>query len=337
MRYRSSGNQRTTRVAAVAGLAVALVSLPTGASGQPQQAQATCHNGARSAYLLGPDDEVEIAGPELDEHAVTTMRIDGDGEVQVPLVGRVPVANLTVQEAQQELNRRFSIYIRNPQITINVKELRSQPVSILGAVNAPGIHQVRGNNTLLEMLSLAGGLRPDAGNRIRVTRQRGRGCLPLPDATLDPSGQFAVAEVSVKEITGQFPQGNIQILPHDVISVPRAEMVYVIGDVKRSGGFVIGDNESMSILQVLSLAEGMNGTADRRHARILRPTAGGTQRTEMIVDVKAILDGKSEDVAMRADDILFIPGSTGKKVSLRALETAIQTGTGVLTGLFIWR
>jgi polysaccharide export outer membrane protein len=159
----------------------------------------------------------------------------------------------------------------------------------------------------------------------------------LPDATLDPSGQFAVAEVSVKEITGQFPQGNIQILPHDVISVPRAEMVYVIGDVKRSGGFVIGDNESMSILQVLSLAEGMNGTADRRHARILRPTAGGTQRTEMIVDVKAILDGKSEDVAMRADDILFIPGSTGKKVSLRALETAIQTGTGVLTGLFIWR
>lgn len=332
------------RIAAVAWLNVVFFPLAASASGQPvaapetRQAQVNCDSQVRSTYLLGPDDEVEIAGPDLDEHAIKTMRIDGDGDIQVPLVGRVHIADLTVQQAQQELNERFSTYIRDPQITISVKELRSQPVSILGAVNAPGIHQVRGYKTLLEMLSLAGGLRADAGHRIRITRQLEWGCIPLSNARVDASGQLGVGEVSVKEImTGQIPQGNMQILPHDVISVPRAEMVYVIGDVKRSGGFVIGDNGSMSVLQVLALAEGMNGTADRRHVKILRPTAAGGHRAEIAVDVKAILGGKSEDVALHADDILFIPGSSGKKASLRALETAIQTGTGLLTGLLIWR
>jgi polysaccharide export outer membrane protein len=320
-------------LAAVAWLNVAFLLLATGASGQ-----ARCDSPVRSTYLLGADDEVEIAGPHLDERATTTIRIDGDGDIQVPLVGRVHVADLTVQQAQQALNQRFSTYIRDPQITISVKELRSQPVSILGAVNAPGVQQVRGYKTLLEMLSLAGGLRADAGHRIRITRQLEWGCLPLPNARIDASGQFGVGEVSVKEImAGHIPQGNLQIVPHDVISVPRADMVYVIGDVKRSGGFVIGESESMSVLQVLSLAEGMNATADRRGVKILRSNTAGGQRMEIAVDVKAILEGKFEDVALRADDILFIPDSSGRKASLRALETAIQTGTGLLTGLLIWR
>jgi polysaccharide export outer membrane protein len=99
---------------------------------------------------------------------------------------------------------------------------------------------------------------------------------------------------------------------------------------------VIGDSASMTILQVLSLAEGMNTTADRSGARILRPAAGG-QRVEIRVDIKAILEGRSADIALLADDILFIPASSGKKASLRALDTAIQAGTGLLTGLLIWR
>src|SRR5688572_13457291 len=180
------------RIAGVAWLNLALFSCAAGASGQVisaapegRQAQVNCGSGVRSTYLLGPDDEVVIAGPELDELAGKSIHIDGDGDIQLPLVGRVRVADRTVQQAQQELNKRFSTYIRDPQITINVKELRSQPVSILGAVNAPGVHQVRGYKTLLEMLSLAGGLRPDAGHSIRITRQLEWGCIPLPNARLD--------------------------------------------------------------------------------------------------------------------------------------------------------
>jgi hypothetical protein len=88
---------------------------------------------------------------------------------------------------------------------------------------------------------------------------------------------------------------------------------------------------------VLSLAEGMNGTADRRRAKILRENPAASQRVEIAVDLKGILEGKTQDVALRGDDILFIPGSNGKKASLRALEAAIQTGSGLLTGLVIWR
>jgi polysaccharide export outer membrane protein len=289
-----------------------------------------CGSQVRSIYLLGPDDQLEILGPELSELANKQVRVDGDGDIEVPLVGRIPVSGLTAQQTEQELNRLLATYIRSPQIAVSVVEVRSQPVSILGAVNTPGVHQVQGHKTLLEMLALAGGVRPDAGYSIRITRELEWGCIPLPTAKLDPSGRFSVAEVNLKEITeAKNPEEDIQIFPHDIISVPKAQMVYVIGEVKRSGGFVLGEHQSISVLQALSLAEGLNNTADTRHARILRLNANADQREETAVDVKDILNGKKSDVALQGEDILFIPGSTGKKVALRSIEAAIQTGTGI--------
>ena len=296
--------------------------------------KANCGSQVRSTYLLGPDDQLEISGPELSELANKPVRIDGDGDIQAPLVGRVHVSGLTVQQTEQELNKLLRTYIRDPQVVVSVAEVRSQPVSILGAVNTPGVHQVRGRKTLLEMLALAGGIRSDAGYSVRITRQLEWGCIPLPKTELDASGRFSVAELNLKKIMeAKNPEENIQIFPHDVISVPKAEMVYVIGEVKRSGGFVLGEHQSISVLQALSLAEGLNGTADARHAMILRLKRDADQREELAVDVKDVLNGKKSDIALRGDDILFIPGSTGKKAALRALEAAIQTGTG----LAIWR
>lgn len=294
------------------------------------QATAKCDSQVRSTYLLGPNDELEFSGLELDDAVAKTSRIDGNGYIQLPMVGRVRVGGLTVQQAEQELNNHLSTYFRNPQVAINVKELRSQPVSVLGAVNSPGVHQVRGQKTLLEMLSLAGGMRSDAGYSVRITRQLQWGCVPLPNAKMDATGQFSVGEVNLKDImAAKKPEENIQILPHDVVSVPKAEMVYIIGEVRRSGGFVLGEHESLSILQALSLAEGLNGTADARRSRILRLNPGASRRVEIPVDVKGILTAKKEDVPLQGDDILFIPSSTGKKAALRAIEAAIQTGTGL--------
>jgi polysaccharide export outer membrane protein len=294
-----------------------------------------CINQMRSTYLLGPDDQLEISGPELtDSGGDKRARIDSDGNVQAALVGRIHVAGLTAQQAEAVLNKALSKYIREPHVVVNVVEVRSQPVSILGAVNTPGVHQVQGHTTLLEMLASAGGIRQDAGYSVRITRQLEWGCIPLPGATLDPSGQFSVAEVNLKEIMeAKKPVENIQIFPHDVLSVPKGEMVYVVGDVKRSGGFVLGERQSISVLQALSLAEGLNGTADAKHAKILRLNRGNDQREELPVDVKDLLKGKKQDVSLQGDDILFIPGSAGKKATLRALEAAVQTGTG----LAIWR
>ena len=301
---------------------------------QSDERKAKCSSQVRSTYLLGPDDQLDISGPELTDFASKPVRIDGDGDIQAPLVGRVHVSGLTVLQTEQKLNKALSTYIRQPQVVVNVVEVRSQPVSVLGAVNAPGVHQVQGHKTLLEMLALAGGIRQDAGYSVRITRELAWGCIPLPMATFDASGQFSIAELNLKKIMeAKNPEENIQIFPHDVISVPKAEMVYVIGEVRRSGGFVLGEHQSISVLQALSLAEGLNNTADTRHARILRLKRDADQREELPVDVKDVLSGKKQDVALQGDDILFIPGSTGKKAALRALEAAVQTGTG----LAIWR
>jgi polysaccharide export outer membrane protein len=124
------------------------------------------------------------------------------------------------------------------------------------------------------------------------------------------------------------PAANITIEPGDVITVPKGKMIYVVGDVKRAGGFVIGENDSLTVLKAISLAEGLNGTADSAHARILRSTGAG-QHSEEPFDVRKLLAGKTQDVPLRADDILFIPSSTSKKVASRVLEAAIATGTGI--------
>jgi polysaccharide export outer membrane protein len=301
---------------------------PAATAAAPAAQQANCSSQVRSTYLLGPEDELQISGPELEELANKTARVDGEGDIQVPLVGRVHVAGLTVQQAEQELDKHLTTYIKHPQVAIDVKELRSQPASVMGAVAAPGVHQVEGHKTLLEMISVAGGTRPDAGYSIRITRNIEWGCIPLPGATTDPSGRFSVAQVNLRDIEeAKAPEENIQIFPHDVISVPRAELIYVTGAVKKSGGFVLGENQSMSVLQAVSLAEGLGPSPDTKHAKIVR--MNGDQRTEIPVDLKSILQGKANDVTMRGKDILFVPDNTGKRVALRIMEAAIQTGTGL--------
>src|SRR5215470_10322057 len=109
---------------------------------KPAQPKPVCNNELRSTYLLGPDDELVISGPEITEFGNKPVRIDSDGNVQAPLVGRIHVAGITLQQAEQELNKDLSKYIREPQVVVSIAEVRSQPVSVLGAVNTPGVHQV---------------------------------------------------------------------------------------------------------------------------------------------------------------------------------------------------
>jgi polysaccharide export outer membrane protein len=130
------------------------------------------------------------------------------------------------------------------------------------------------------------------------------------------------------------PTENIQVRPFDVISVPESPIVYVIGEVKKSGGFVLGSRTSMSVLEALSLAEGLQPRASPKSAKILRVSgaAHGT-RSEIPVNVGKIMAGKAADVALLPDDILVIPDSAAKNAALRSVETALQIGTG----LVVWR
>jgi len=213
---------------------------------------------------------------------------------------------------------------------VSLTEMRSQPISILGSVTKPGVHQLQGEKTLLEVISLAEGLRPDAGYSIRIARKKEWGKIPLVDVKEDASGQFWVAEVGVKEIMeARSPEKNIQVKPNDVITVPKGELVYVMGAVKKSGGFVLGEREQVTVLQALSMAEGMDTYAKLNQSKILRKTDDPERRLEIVVDLKKILEGGAKDIQMVQDDILFVPVSGKKKAFMRTIEAGINLGTGV--------
>src|SRR5262249_8664198 len=126
---------------------------------------------------------------------------------------------------------------------------------------------------------------------------------------------------------------NIRILPHDLITVPRAKVFYVMGEVRKSGGFTLEQHNSVSIVQAIALAEGTTPTAARNRALILRQQPGISTRKEIPVNIDKVITGKPEDVAILPDDILYVPGSLAKTIRTRAIETAVSTAAGVV----IWR
>jgi polysaccharide export outer membrane protein len=287
-----------------------------------------------STYTLGPNDQISFLGIDAEEIVNKQFRIDPEGDVNLPLVGRLRAAGLTIRQFEEVLNKQLSTYVREPHIVVTTVEFRSQPVSVVGAVKAPGTHQLEGRKTLVEMIALAGGFRDDAGNSVKISREAEWGGIPLSNASVDPLNNVSVAEVSIKEIMeAKNPKDNILIKPHDVITVPRGELVYVVGDVKKAGGFILAEQANMSVLQALSLAEGLQPTANARHAKILRSQSGQEQRTEIAVNIKKILDGTSKDVPLQAGDILFLPSSTAKKAGARTLDAVVQAATGIA----IWR
>ena len=288
---------------------------------------------ANRSYVLGPDDGITVNVvdlAELDAKTLGVIRIDHQGNIRLPLAGRIEASGMTVESLETEIVHRLSGIMHQPEVLVTVAEYRSHPVSVLGAVRTPGVYQVTGTKTLFEVLSLAGGLNADASNRIKISRATSVGALPLANATRDTSGEFTTAEVNVKSVMeAKNPQENINVLSNDVITVPKADMVYVVGAVHKSGGFLLSEKEQISVLQAVSLAEGLDKIASAKGARILRAAGPGMERTEVNVNVQKILDGRDKDVSLQANDILFIPNSLAKSTTARILEAALQAGTGM--------
>jgi polysaccharide export outer membrane protein len=288
----------------------------------------------RTSYVLGPGDVVSIWAVDLDETANRPQPIDSQGYLNVPLAGRIHVAGMRVDELEQDLNQRLKVYIKEPNVAVSIQEYRSQPVTVVGAVNRAGVHQLQGQTTLLEVISMAEGLRQDAGFSAKVTRRLEYGELPLPNAQTDSTERFSVAEVDLEALlAGKNPGQNIVMMPNDVVSIPRAQMVYVIGAVERSGGFALAEQSNISALQALALAGGLVTTASPTHAKILRQTENENARVEIALNLKNILSGKEPDVPLGGEDILFVPQSGAKQVGLALGRALVQAGTSIA----IWR
>jgi len=285
-------------------------------------------------YALGPDDQLKIWALGVEEIADKPVRVDPSGDIDLPLAGKVHAGGLTVDQLKAKLIEAFAKGVLRPEVSVEIVEFGSQPVSIMGAVNQPGVHQLRGRKSLVEVLSLANGFRPDAGGRVHISRQIQFGEIPLRTAKLDSTGQFQVADVSVKDLlSGTRPAENILIRPHDVITVPSTEFVYVIGEVHKPGEVPIKDRGTISVLQALSSAEGFGPIPAPQNAKIVRIAEGTDERIEIPIDLKKLLAGQGEDIAMRPYDILVVPINGPKKAAMRATEAAIQMATGVV----IWR
>jgi polysaccharide export outer membrane protein len=293
----------------------------------------------RAAYVLGVDDQLVIQVEDLDEFKGDhPIRVDMQGNIRLPIVGRLHVAGLTVEQTEGELRKSLGTVLKDPQVTVLVAEFRSHPVSVLGSVKNPGVVQITGTKTLYEVLASAGGANPDAGNAILITRPKATGPLPLPDAQLDASGRFYVGHVNLKGIMdARNLQENIAIEFGDVITVPKGELIYIVGAVLRQGGIVLNERETLTILQVISLSGGFDRFANQKEVRILRPKAGTSDREEIFVDVKAMLASKKEDLPLLANDILYVPVSGKKAATVRAVEAVIGMGTTIGSYSVIYR
>jgi polysaccharide export outer membrane protein len=301
-----------------------MASLVLFGSGTAPAQRAIARASEPSGYILGPDDQIVIRVLEGLDIGDKPVLIGANGNITLPLIGRLQAAGLTVEQLENELISRLKVYVQDPQVSVVVSQFGSQPVSVFGAVASPGVIQLRGHKTLYEVLSMAGGPRETAGSTISIVRLSQNGPIPLPGASQDATGRYSSAELDLKGILdGKNPAANIEIKPDDVISVSQGStrMIYVVGDVQRSGAFSLGEQRTMSVLNALSLAGGLGHTAKPEHALIFRPAPDGQKHEEIEVNIRQILTGKAEDLALRPDDVLVVPTSS------RRVFANVVTGT----------
>jgi polysaccharide export outer membrane protein len=281
----------------------------------------------KAPYILQPADELIIHSLQVKELADKTVRLDQEGRINLPLIGRIDLSGVTLPKAEEILIGELKTFYVDPDVELNLTTQHTDSVSVIGAVGTPGVHQMTERTLLLDALSSAGGVRPDAGPVVLVTREASFGPIPNASARVAPSGE-SVVEIDLKSLLdARDPSENIRVRPHDVISIPPAQVVYVVGNVKRAGGFPLSGKSNLSVLQAIALAEGLDPRAAPERARILRRGTGAEQQIE--VNIKKILKGTAEDITLRPNDILFVPNSASKTITSRSIEAAIQIGTGV--------
>ena len=258
---------------------------------------------------LGVGDLLEVSVYNVPELGAK-VRISNAGDIYLPLIDYVHVEGLTQEEAQSLIAKRLEDggFVRNPHVTIFIDEANSQGVTVLGEVARPGIYPEIGDHHLYAIISQAGGFTTSAARKVSILRRN----------------QTEAIHVTLPRNLGDDVSANVEIMPGDMITVPRAPIIYVVGDVARPSGLLV-DNGSLTVLQALALAGGTNHTAKLGGVKIIRK--GPTGMTETKVQIKKMLEAKAQDVTLQADDILFVPVSGGKILAGRTLDVAMAAAT----------
>jgi polysaccharide export outer membrane protein len=292
-------------------------SAPMAEPAQPAVAKTDSPDKGESGFKFGPmrlglGDLLEVSVfnvPELSAKA----RVSNTGDIYLPLIDYLHVADLTTEEAQALIEKRLSDggFVKNPHVTLAIVEYSSEVVTVLGEVNKPGPYPVMGERRLYDVISAAGGLTQKAGRTVTISHRA------KPD---DP--------ITVPLATGltQNAESNVPVRPGDTIIVQRAGIVYVVGDVGRPSGLLM-DSDHFTVLKAVAMAGGTNRTAKLNDAKILRQTPQGIQETP--ISLKKILQAKAPDMPLQAEDILFVPSSAGKVALYRGSEAIVQAAVGM--------
>ena len=285
-------------------------------AGSPEQKTAPPANS--SALVIGPGDEVEVAvygAPDLSGHT----RVSADGNISMPLIGYVRIAGLSSSEAEAAIETQLqqNNIVNDPQVSVYIKEYTSSGISVAGEVNRPGVYSALGPHRLFDILQTAGGLSEKASGSVTISHK---------------GNEENPVTVELSKNPAEMARSNVALHPGDTVFVAKAAMVYVLGEVNRPGAYILNSTGAVTVLQLVAAAGGPTHTAAVGGTRMLRRTPSGLQ--ELPVPLKALLRGKTADIPISAEDILFVPSSRMKDLVAASSVVATSTATAAIYRVF---
>ncbi len=274
----------------------------------------TSSDATRESLLIGPGDLLQIT--VLDESDLSRkVRVRDSGEITLPFIGSVQIGGLNTAEASAAIAQKYidGQFLKHPEVSVFVEEYATQSVSVLGQVVHPGPISISTDRSLVDVISMSGGL-TDVADR-HITIERGGASHGLVEVFLSNRAEDAF-------------NANVEVFPGDKILVPKAGIVYVLGDVGRPGGYVMQNNSRMTVLEAVAMAAGVNRTASEAHARIIHNTNGKFQEREL--PLKEIEAGTAPDELLEADDVIYIPFSFGKNMLMGTNSIVAATSSALI-------
>jgi polysaccharide export outer membrane protein len=299
-------------------------------AGNPQGPMAEAGGANLPGARVGPDDLIAVSvydSPEL----TRTLRVDPNGFLTLPLVRtKLKAAGLTPADLEKSIAAvlRDEGILVSPVVLVTMVEYHSRPVSVVGAVKKPLTFQAAGRVTLLDALARAEGLSSDAAPAIVVTREA---------AGAAPGQAREVVRVAVRDLIDlASPEANLELHGGEEIRVPEAQRVFVVGNVKKPGAFPVREGTPITVLKALALAEGLSPFSDKL-AFIYRHQGSGQDRKEIPVEIGKLVQRKTPDVDLLADDVLYIPENKGRRTTATLLEKTAGFGLATASGVLVWR
>ncbi|MBC7364461.1 MAG: polysaccharide biosynthesis/export family protein [Candidatus Aminicenantes bacterium] len=247
--------------------------------------------------MIGPRDLLEIKVFELPEFD-QTVRVSENGTITLPLLGNVEVWGLTKEKLEKKLASLLDKYVKNAQVSVFIKEYQSSRVAIIGAVEKPGMYELVGRQTLLQMISQAGGFKENAANEIYVLRE-------------SEDGNTASISIDLEDLLLNGNQKlNIPLQPNDVINVPvdKEIIIYVFGEVRNPGALKVKRSQKITLLKAIAQAGGLTENASKRGITIKRKDLNGKE-INMTVNLNDIIKGKTKDIPLKEGDVVIVKES----------------------------